>query len=127
MRKRLLKVLLVLVIILICGLFYAFLNINGLGFSCKFYDVTGLKCIGCGISRMCMSLLVLDFKSAFHYNFGLMSLSPIFAFLILRTFALYIKTGKFYNSKKQDILIIFILIYLLAYSIIRNIPYFNIF
>ena len=35
---------------------------------CVFHEVTGLDCPGCGITRMCMSLVHFDIAGAYAYN-----------------------------------------------------------
>lgn len=46
---------------------------------CPFNRLTGLKCPGCGITRMILSLLRLDFKTAFFYNPAVFCLVPLWA------------------------------------------------
>ncbi len=46
------------------GLYALFVHATGLMIPCPFRLITGLKCPGCGMTHMCMSLLRLDFKAA---------------------------------------------------------------
>lgn len=121
MKKRFFLVVKSCFIALILGLFYAFLCTQGISIPCLFYKITSLKCPGCGITNMCLALLKFDFKGAISNNFAIMTLLPIFAILFLNSIIYYIKTGKLYNSKKQDFIVILIIIYLIAFAIYRNI------
>ena len=60
------------------GLFYAILCILAGHplIPCMFHTITGLYCPGCGVSRMCLSLLSLDFQSAFQANAAVMLILP---------------------------------------------------
>ena len=65
-RKTILKV---YGCILLVGLsYYLFVRLTGLGIPCFYYATTGLLCPGCGISRMFMAMLKMDFASAISYN-----------------------------------------------------------
>lgn len=37
-------------------------------YKCVFKELIGIPCPGCGITRALLSLILLDFKSAFEYN-----------------------------------------------------------
>ena len=50
--------------------------IESLGISCPIKFLTGISCAGCGMSRAWLSLLNLDFASAFHYH-------PLFIFPVI--------------------------------------------
>ena len=57
------------VILLVIFLIYAVLIIKfDIGIPCIFYEVTGLYCPGCGITRLCVSLFEGDLYQAFRYN-----------------------------------------------------------
>ena len=116
--KRILKRNLVLLAI---GLAYVlWVRVTGIGIPCLFYTVTGLKCPGCGISRMLLSLLRLDFRAAFRYNPFLLLTSPILMFLLIESDLQYVR-----NKRRKTILGQVLLwgeiVGLLAYGIIRNI------
>ena len=69
--------------ILILGLFafllFLFLNQTySFYIPCFFHKITGLYCPGCGITRMVLSLLHLDFYQAFRWNPFLFLLTPLF-------------------------------------------------
>ena len=116
--KRILKRNLVLLAI---GLAYVlWVRVTGIGIPCLFYTVTGLKCPGCGISRMLLSLLRLDFRATFRYNPFLLLTSPILMFLLIESDLQYVR-----NKRRKTILGQVLLwgeiVGLLAYGIIRNI------
>lgn len=69
MKERLRKTAIKYAIILGIGLAYLiFVLFVGRGIPCVFYEITGFRCPGCGISRMFVSMARLDFVSAFHHN-----------------------------------------------------------
>ena len=48
--------------------YVVWLRLTGIGIPCVVNTATGMLCPGCGISRMFLSLLKLDFPAAWHYN-----------------------------------------------------------
>ena len=55
--------------VLAVGMAYLlWLKCTGIGIPCMVNQVTGLLCPGCGVSRMFLALLRLDFSGAFRYN-----------------------------------------------------------
>lgn len=53
-------------VLTILGVLYAFFHFSGIG--CPIRFLTGVSCPGCGMTRACISVLFLDFKSAFYYH-----------------------------------------------------------
>ena len=100
----------------------AFVSVTGLGIPCVFRLLTGLQCAGCGVSRMCLSLLRLDFAGAWQYNPAVLCLLPLGAAVGLDWVVVYIKTG----SRKQRLwahaATVFMIIVLLLFGILRNLP-----
>ncbi len=80
-RKRLLKQA-GLVFLLLLG-YYLFVRLTGIGIPCVFYQVTGLQCPGCGISRMLLHLLHLEWQAALDANPVLFFMLPFFGVLWL--------------------------------------------
>ena len=101
-----------------CDIFSFMIN-----YKCPFREYFHFYCAGCGTMRMIKSILNLDFYQAFRYNplFFIMlviALLYLMYYLICRILKIkYIKAGKkgFY----------FLVIILIAYTILRNIQIFN--
>lgn len=94
MRERLNKCIRVSAVILCVGCAYAaFCSLTGWGIPCPFHLITGLNCPGCGVSRMLLSLLRLDFAAAFRCNAGLFCLSPFLLALFAVWIVRYIRFG----------------------------------
>ena len=86
---------------------------------CLFHRITKLYCPGCGGTRMVISLLKLDIKSAFSYNAYVF----IFAFLTIVYFIICIIRCKI--IKIPNLCIYIIIIVGILFAILRNIPYFS--
>lgn len=94
MKERLNKTVKKYVIVLLCGAAYAiFVYFTGWGIPCPIHLITGLQCPACGVSRMLMAVIRLDFVSAFYYNPFLFVTSPVLLFCIVYPDTVYIKTG----------------------------------
>lgn len=89
---------------------------------CPIKTITGLYCPGCGITRMLLSIIQLDFYQAFRYNPLLFITLPIFIIFFLNT--LIIKKEPLYNKISNKVWTIVIIIFI-AYGILRNIPFFD--
>lgn len=110
-------------IVLLLG--YYFLNSKfGLSISCPIHSLTGLHCPGCGLTRSIFSIIKLDFKSAFMYNQLVFCLLPFFLTYYSINGYYYIK-GSDKKIRIPTWLSISILIIVLAFGILRNIPYFD--
>lgn len=122
MTKRIKRVIGFILIVLSVLLAYAlFCYYSGFGIPCLFNLITGLKCPGCGITRMCLSLLRFDLKSAFNYNPAILILLPFFILIFLRAIYVYIKNGDLNLGKAFDIIIYIIITVLIIFGILRNI------
>ena len=75
-KKRLLRVCVTggMVMIALVG-YILFFQATGRGIPCLLYQLTGLQCAGCGLTRAAASLLRADVAAAFGYN----PLWPVFA------------------------------------------------
>lgn len=119
--KRLEKLLAAAFAVLACGFLYAFIVSKiGFGIPCLFRLATGLKCPGCGVSRMCLSLLRLDFRAAWHYNSAVMLLSPLAAVVFCDMSLRYVLTGTQKPDKFSNFSMFFMVIVLVAFGILRN-------
>ena len=120
-KHRLKRLLLLAGLILGIGLAYAvFVRLSGLSIPCPFHAVTGLLCPGCGVTRMCLALLTLDFAAAWQANPVLLLLLPILAALLLRQAARYVKTGRSTLSRRESALVWGMAAVLLLWGIARN-------
>ena len=63
------KVLLIYAVVIGLGVAYTLIIFTfGRGIPCYFRELTGFLCPGCGTSRMMLSLIRLDIRTAFSYN-----------------------------------------------------------
>ena len=87
-RKKLLLRLLIYAAILVTGMIYLLLCLNGMGAGCFFYEHFHLTCISCGAIRALMAILRLDFRTAVscHPVFTL-AVYPIGALIALQDIA----------------------------------------
>lgn len=121
LKKRLRKTAVKYSVILCIALAYLiFVQYTHRGIPCLFYKITGWKCVGCGISRMLISLVRLDFISAFWHNPFLFITGPfILAYLVCRD-AKYVLRGNG-QMGRWEIFIWIELFLAIAYGIARNI------
>lgn len=121
MRTRGLHLARYLLLLLVAGLGYAaFCSFTGLAVPCPFHLLTGLLCPGCGVTRMCLALLRLDFSAAWSYNPGLLLLSPVLLALLATLAGRYLRTGERRPTRTQSIALWGIVGYLLVYGVLRN-------
>ena len=133
-KKRLYGVLKKYGIILGIGIAYMiFVLITGWGIPCVFNKGSelifkyvlhvsreGLQCPGCGISRMIISIVKLDFVSAFKYNPFLFITGPLLLAYCAADEIKYIITGK-NNMGKWEIFLWVEGVLAIIYGILRNI------
>ena len=89
------------------------------GIPCVFHVVTGLKCPGCGVSRMCLALLRFDFAAAFHANAAIFLLLPLMAATAARLIYVYIRYGRL-RDKYAEIAIYGMIAVLVVFGVLRN-------
>ncbi len=122
MKKRALTVIKYITFILLIGILYGiFVMKTGLGIPCIFHYVTGLKCPGCGVSRMCMAIMRFDFQSAFHYNKVLFILSPVLIIVFAYQIYRYVRFDETKLTKVQSAVIYTVVALLIFWGIFRNI------
>lgn len=112
-----------IIVLIVIFLIYAVLIIRfDIGIPCVFYEITGLYCPGCGITRLCLSLFEGDVYQAFRYNPIIFIDLPIL--FILFVLNIFFKKNK--NIKKiTDVIIIFLATITIIFGVIRNIPIFS--
>lgn len=92
---------------------------------CLFYLVTGLYCPGCGAGRACYSILHGRFLDAFCYNPLMTLLLPLIGiYIAARTTDWAITGGNHIDRLISVKLLLGVLIAVLVYGILRNIPVF---
>ena len=105
MKKRLFNVLKRYSLILLVLLGYlAWVLITDIKIPCLIYQITSFQCPSCGITRMCLALSRLDFKSAFYYNPYLFVTLPIVLLCVIFGEVEYIRKGKFSLGKLKYLL-----------------------
>lgn len=117
-RKRLIKTAVITVSVLI--LYYIFVRITGLSIPCFFYKITGLKCPGCGITRMFMKALRFDFAGALASNAVLFFMLPIFGVLFTIK-VIFLPRWLENRSRIFNGIIWTSIVILLIFAVIRNI------
>lgn len=126
MKERRNKVLRTFAVLAVAGVLYGLITgWLGFGIPCPVHYFTGFKCPGCGVSRMFISLMKLDFKSAFEANRLLLVTLPVIASLLFVYFFRYIKTDSRNISKAENIIYIVLIISFLIFGVVRNFPAIN--
>ena len=103
-----------------------FLNkVYGIGFICVSRELTGLYCSGCGMTRAVLSLLKLDFYQAFRYNaFSVILIPILFFYFYGEVYAHCFNEKNFIAQKIPMMFWVVIIVLMLIYGVLRNIPYF---
>ena len=108
-------------IYLLLGLaYYAFVRITGWGIPCLFSLATGIVCPGCGISRMFIALLQLDFRAAFGYNALVLCALPFVLIFGFRHWLRWVKTGNSEMDGLEKVLVLIAAALTIAFWIMRN-------
>lgn len=81
------------------------------GIGCPILYTTGIPCPGCGMSRACLHLLMLDFSGAFHYHPLCFFLPVAAVFLLLRFYEKI--SEKIFQRGLVFIVVIFLVVYLI--------------
>lgn len=117
MRKKLLQTGLAGVV----ALMYYFVLVHfHFGIPCLFNKITGLLCPGCGITRMILAIIHLDFKSAFRYNQVIFISSPFIIYLCIRLYISWLISKPYNLSLIEKVLVYILIITLLIFGIYRN-------
>lgn len=90
---------------------------------CVFHLITGLYCPGCGTGRACYSILHGEFLNAFCYNPVTVVLLPFIGIYIAARSVDWIWTGgNHVDQRINEKLLTVVLIFVLLFGVIRNIP-----
>lgn len=117
-QKKNIKTYIILFVVLIVYLLEVILV--GYSIPCPFHYVTGLKCPGCGITRMIISLAHLDFKRAFYYNPFLFVTGPLLLYFFFKNMLYSCGITKWNITKKDNIILYIYTAMLIIFGIVRN-------
>ena len=122
MRSRIKRVIIISTSLLAAGCVYAvFFSKTGIGIPCIFRKITGLMCPGCGTTRMLVSLLKLDFVSAWSYNPVVLCMLPVGVVLFALGLKRYIADGVNRMTKYETFTEYIMIAVLVGFGIVRNI------
>ena len=97
----------------------------GIGVPCLFHETTGFFCAGCGMTRAIVSLSNLEFYQAFRYNcFSLIVIPFLITYCLVESYY-WVLNRKNHFEKIFQVVAVVIVVGLLTYSILRNIPAFS--
>ena len=107
------------------ALYLYFMGPKNIPLPCVFYSVTGLYCPGCGAGRACYSILHGQFLNAFCYNPLMTILLPLIGLYIADRMVDWIITGGNQIDRKINVkFITWVLVIVVVYGVLRNIPVF---
>ncbi len=113
----------ILFITILLSILYLYLNKRfSFYIPCIFHKITHLYCPGCGITRMFLSILKLNFYQAFRFNPLMFFMTPFIIIYEIIYYINWIQDKKFKISKKIWYILLIITI---IYTILRNINTFN--
>lgn len=109
--------------ILALGLAYALIGtLTGFALPCPIHALTGLWCPGCGVTRLSLALLRLDFAAAWGANPALCLMGPVLAGLLVKVELARMRTGRTRLTKGESTLVWGMAAALLAFGVARNLP-----
>ncbi|MBR3990596.1 MAG: DUF2752 domain-containing protein [Clostridia bacterium] len=121
MEKRRNKVLIGVLILFAVGAAYTlFVKLTGVGIPCPVNLTTGLKCPGCGVSRMFLALFRFDFAEAFRQNGAILCLLPLMAATAARFVYVYVRRGTV-RDRAAEVSVWFMVGVLLVFGVVRNV------
>ncbi|HIX63791.1 MAG TPA: DUF2752 domain-containing protein [Candidatus Mediterraneibacter colneyensis] len=107
------------------ALYLYFHNPHSYPLPCLFYVVTGFYCPGCGAGRACYSILHFKFLDAFCYNPLMTLLLPLIGlYIAARALDWMITGGNHIDKKISTKVLMWVLIGIFIYGVLRNIPVF---
>lgn len=108
--------------VVLAGILYGvFVKATSFGIPCMFHLITGLKCPGCGVTRMAVALLQLDVAGAFEANPAVLVLSPVFLAVFIKYVVNYVKTGEWTMGAVENAVMWLGIAVLTVYGILRNV------
>lgn len=120
-KQRLHRVVSKTLLLLGVGLGYAaFVTITGWGIPCVFRLVTGLRCPGCGISRMFLALLRFDIEAAAGHNLLVLCLLPFAVVMFFYKSWQYVKMGETEMSTAEKVIFSVVFVLCIAFFVFRN-------
>lgn len=119
-KKRLKNLFFVATILFAVAIVYYLLCVNFPEFmlKCIFHELTGLKCPGCGITRMIVSFMKFDFIKGLKYNYFLGFTLPVIVFVVVYCCYLYVN-----DKKSSNLFTVFCWVYvilLIIWAVVRN-------
>lgn len=123
MKERLYKTLKpIFLLLLIGGIYVVLIYTTGFKIPCPIKFATGLDCPGCGVSRVILSYLKLDFKTAFYTNPVITVILPIlFVDFIYHKYHYVVHDNKKDFNKLENIVLYIMIGALILYAVIKNI------
>ena len=107
------------------ALYLYFMGPGNIPLICVFHEVTGLYCPGCGAGRACYSILHGQFLEAFCYNPLMTVLLPLIGlYIAARALDWMITGGNHIDKKISTKVLMWVLIGIFIYGVLRNIPVF---
>ncbi len=124
-RQRLKRLSVKAAILFLAGLFYLIIiKTFGRGLPCLFNKLTGLYCPGCGITRIILSSVKLNFVAAFNANPVLFCFLPFLAAVLIYRAVRYIRYGTAPFTLWQKLIVYIGIVLLLLFCVYRNIMLF---
>lgn len=116
--KKASKIILLLLLLVLLSFIVTNL-VTVIKYKCPFNLFFNIKCPGCGVTRMFLSIFELNFKSAFHYNSLFFVSIILFILYLIYVFICIILNKKYYKLNWNHAIIFAII--LVIYGVIRNI------
>ena len=103
-------------------IYYGIIRYTGKGIPCFFRYIFHLQCPGCGITHMFLALAKGDLKEAYQSNPVIFCFSPFLGWILIKSICNYIKCTKTSWHKWENCGMLLLLVALLIFGVIRNIP-----
>ena len=125
-KARLKKLITEAIKIIALGLaYFIFIKVTDLWIPCIFKKITGKFCPGCGVTRMALSVIKLDFADAAKANIFLFASSPVLLIYGIFKARQYVLYGSRPYSRPEQIGILIFGVLTIIYWILRNVPSFS--